>query len=760
MLAPGSRLGPYEIVAPLGAGGMGEVYRARDPRLGRDVAIKVIPPSTTADDDRRRRFELEARAVAALSHPNVLAIFDIGTGSVPFLVTELLEGETLRAVVGRGPLLVARVIELAQQIVAGLSAAHARGIVHRDLKPENVFVTEEGRAKILDFGLARQATPSTGSEYSITRPQTGPGTVMGTMGYMAPEQLRGFEVDQRADIFACGAIMFEMLTGRRAFQAETPADAISAVLTQAPSALSFPPGTPPGLIRIVRRCLEKSAGDRFQSARDLAFAIESMSDVRVVPVEEPERRDVTSVAVLPFTTLGSERNDEHHYFSEGLSEELINALTRISGLRVASPTSSFRFRGRDQDIRQIGRDLGVSAILEGSVRRAGPRLRVTAQLTNTADGYHIWSDRYDREMADVFDIQDEIVASIVSALAPALAGEAQRAVRRATDNLEAYELYLKGRHFWNQRSPAVMDAAIRCFEEAIARDPEYALAYAGLADCYSILRVYGWTAPEQARPRALEAVTKALALMPDLPEALFSKALYIFHFEPHWRAAREYFLKAIAATRQTAATAMFEAYFALFLASEYQLDEARRRVARALELDPHSPVIHFLAAAAYCLILDFPRAERHAGRALEMLPESMGARWPQTIALLFGGRTDEALAVGERVVAYARAPIYVGVLGMVYASVGRLADARRVGQELEARAAAGEYVVPAARLSVELALKNADGIRATLAECVNGGAAPFSVIATSRVLIDGYRSDPTIAELVDRLYDGAHPASR
>ena len=402
----------------------------------------------------------------------------------------------------------------------------------------------------------------------------------------------------------------------------------------------------------------------------------------------------------------------------------------------------------------------MSAILEGSVRRAGSRLRVTAQLTNAADGYHLWSDRYDREMADVFDIQDEIVASIVTALAPALAGEAQRAVRRATDNLEAYELYLKGRHFWNQRSPAVMDAAIRCFEEAIARDPEYALAYAGLADCYSILRVYGWTPPEQARPRALEAVTRAMALMPDLPEALFSKALYIFHFEPHWRAAREYFLKAIAATRETAASAMFEAYFALFLATEYELDEARRRVERALELDAHSPVIRFLAAAAYCLILDVPRAERHAVRALEMLPESMGARWPQTIALLFGGRTDEALAVGERVVAYARAPIYVGVLGMVYASVGRLADARRVGQELEARAAAGEYVVPAARLSVELALKNPDGIRSTLAECVNGGAAPFSVIATSRVLIDAYRSDPTSAELVDRLYDGAHPASR
>jgi len=751
MLDPGSRLGRYEIVAPIGAGGMGEVYRARDPRLGRDVAIKVLPPSATADDDRRRRFEQEARAVAALSHPNVLAIFDVGTGATPFLVTELLEGETLRSMLERGPLAVATVVDLGLQIVAGLGAAHARGIVHRDLKPDNVFVTGEGRAKILDFGLARQSQ-AVAHEESLTRAQTGAGTVMGTVGYMAPEQLRGFEVDARADIFACGAILFEMLTGTRAFQAATPADAISAVLSDPPAALTFPPGTPLALVRTVRRCLEKNADERFQSAGDLAFAIESMSDIRAAVAEGSGRSEVTSIAVLPFANLSA--GEENQYFSDGLAEELINALTRISGLRVASPTSSFRFRGRDRDVRQIGRDLGAAAILEGSVRRAGSRLRVTAQLTNTGDGYHIWSDRYDREMADVFEIQDEIVASIVAALAPALLGEARGAVRRGTENLEAYELYLKGRHFWNQRSPTVMGTAIRCFEDAIALDADYALAYAGLADCYSILRVYGWTPPEHAQPRALEAVTKAMALAPGLPEATFAKALYVFHFEPHWRDAREFFLAAIAGSPRMA---MFEAYFALFLATEYDAGEARRRLDRALELDPHSAVIQFLAAATACLLLDFPRAQRHAARALELQPESMGARWPQTIALLFAGRTEEALIVAERVVSRARAPIYVGVLGMVYAYAGRPDEARRIGRELEERAANGEYVVPAARLSVELGLKNAAGVRAALEACVDGGAAPFSVIATSRILIDAYRGDPTVAELVDRLYDGARP---
>ncbi|HEX6209710.1 MAG TPA: protein kinase [Methylomirabilota bacterium] len=762
-LPSGSRLGPYEIIAPLGAGGMGEVYRARDPRLGRDVAIKVVPHAAGADgsrplskDERMQRFEQEARAVAALSHPNVVAIFDIGAGETPFLVTELLEGETLRAVVERGALPVPRAIDVALQLVAGLTAAHERGIVHRDLKPENVFITSDSRVKILDFGLARHVSEGGRDEESMTRPQTAHGTVLGTLGYMAPEQLRGLEADHRADLFATGAILFEILTGRRAFRRETPADTISAVLNDPPSALDFGDGVPPGLARIVRRCLEKAPADRFQSARDLAVAIESVSGISGVgsmPAAPDGRLEPTSsIAVLPFVNLSADA--ENQYFSDGLAEDLINALTRLSGLRVVSRTSSFRYRGHDADVREIGRDLGVGAILEGSVRRAGRRLRVTAQLSNTADGYHLWSERYDREISDVFEIQDEIVEAIVGALAPALVGEARTAVRRPTENLAAYELYLKGRHFWNQRSPAVMGTAIRCFEEAIALDQGYALAYTGLADCYSILRVYGWTPVEHSQPRALNAVTRALALDPDLPEAHFSKALYTFHFEPHWRQARESFEAALAASPRMAAA---EAYFALFLATEYSVQEARERLDRALALDPHSPMVGFLAAAASCLIGDFAAGERHAARALELAPESLGARWPQTVALLANGKIDEAIAAGERVVARARAPIYVGVLGMVYGCAGRLADARRLAAELDERQGRGEYIVPAARLSVALGLRDTAGIRTALAACVDGGAAPFSVIATSRLLIDEYREDEQIGALLDRLHDGARP---
>jgi serine/threonine protein kinase/Tfp pilus assembly protein PilF len=751
-LTTGSRLGPYEIVAPLGAGGMGEVYRARDPRLGRDVAVKVLAGATGVNPDHVQRFDREARAVAALSHPNILAVFDVGAGEIPFLVTELLEGETLRAVLGRGRLPARRAIDLGLQLLAGLSAAHSRGIVHRDLKPDNIFLTTDGRLKILDFGLARYGEADVPGS-SSTRLQTMPGTVMGTVGYMSPEQVRGREADHRSDIFAVGAVLFEMVTARRAFHGESAVDTLGAILREPPSALVFEPDTPPALAGIVRRCLEKDTAGRFQSAGELARALEAISDTAHSGSPLHAATAPASIAVLPFANISADPDNQ--YFSDGLAEDLIIALARLSGLRVVSRTSSFRFRGGEADIRDIGRKLGVGAILEGSVRRAGARLRVTAQLTSAEDGYQIWSERYDREMSDVFEIQDEIVRSIVNTVAPALSGETSGIVRRATENLQAYELYLKGRHFWNQRSPAVVGTAIRHFEEAIALDPGYAMAWCGLADCYSILRVYGWTPVEHSQPRAFEAVTRALELDPMLPEAHFSMALYILHFERHWRTARVHFTEALARSPRAA---MFEAYFGLFLATEYDYGGAREHLDRAVDLDPHSSVVHFLAACAACAMADFTMAERHALRALELQPESLGPRWPETVALLGAGRLDEALAASERFIARTRAPIYLGVLGMVYGCAGRLADARQLALELEERQGRGEYIVPAARLSVQLGLGDTARITAALAACVDGGAAPFAVIATSRWLLDARRGDPEMDSLLDRLHDGARPA--
>jgi len=612
-LGPGTRLGAYEILTLIGSGGMGEVYRARDPRLGRDVAIKVLPAEFSADADRLRRFEQEARAAAALNHPNILAVYDIGThNDSPYIVSELLDGQTLRERLAQGALAVRQAVEFVSQIVCGLAAAHAKGIVHRDLKPDNVFLTRDGRVKILDFGLAKTGMVPAGDADVTRAPQTLDGAVLGTVGYMAPEQLRGEPVDARADIFAVGVLLYELITGQTPFRRGSAADTMSAVLREEPPDLAVQRGTPASLARIVRRCLEKDPIDRFQTARDLGFALETVAEVPTTPAEKTEAED-RSIAVLPFANMSADPDSE--YFSDGLAEELINALTHLPGLRVASRTSAFRFRGRDVDIKEIGRALRVATVLEGSFRRTGQRLRVTAQLINVADGYHRWSERYDREMADVFEIQDDIVASIIKALAPALVGEVKAVVKRPTENLEAYELYLKGRQYWYQRSPGLMPLAIRLFEQAIALDPDYTLAYAGLADCYGILRGWTWVSDATSSPPAEAALKRAMALDPKLPEVQFSQGLFIFCFKRAWLQAEPYFRRALELNPRSS---LAQVYYGYFLAAAYRLDEASAQVRVALDLDPLLPYVHALGALALYACRAYPEAERLARQALDL----------------------------------------------------------------------------------------------------------------------------------------------
>jgi TolB-like protein len=529
---------------------------------------------------------------------------------------------------------------------------------------------------------------------------------------------------------------------------------MSAVLREQPPDLVLRTGTPPALARIVRRCLEKDPGDRFQSARDLRFAIESISDVQPVAPAPVKKADEKSVAVLPFANMSADA--ENQYFSDGLSEELINALTRLPGLHVASRTSAFRFRGGDVDIREIGRQLQVTTVLEGSVRRAGNRLRITAQLINIADGYHLWSERYDREMADVFAIQDEIVEAIVKALAPALAGEAKTAVKRSTENVEAYELYLKGRHYWHQRAPSTLQMAIRLFEQVIALDPGYALAYAGLADCYSVYRVYGWFPADTAQPRVREAVARAMALDSELAEVNFAQALYTFYFERHWRGGIDQLRRAIALNPRFAGA---HAYLGICLACDGLVGEAVAACEEACALEPLSPIVYYLQSFALSIVARFADAEAAARRVLDLQPDALVAWWPLCNALLGLGRFDEAVDACERVLTISRASIYMGLAGRAYAKAGRTADARRLLAELDERAIRGEYIAPFGPLTINVGLDDESEIRRLLEACVADRTPPLSIAATCGPFLDAYRKDREINRLIDTIFD-APPESR
>jgi serine/threonine-protein kinase len=678
---------------------MGEVYRAYDSRLDREVAVKILPERLADDPGAQVRFEREAKAVAALSHPNILAIHDFGRdGCVSYAVMELLEGETLRQRLKSEQLSPRKALDLALQIARGLAAAHDKGVLHRDLKPENVFVGHEGSVKVLDFGLAKVVPPEPaggrGSEEVTLSRHTSAGTVLGTTGYMSPEQVRGAEADHRSDIFSFGVLLYEMLAGQRAFQGESRADVMSAILKEDPPELSdIRAGVPPAVTEIVRHCLEKKPGERFQSARDLAFSLESIGEeefgrAAAAPVKPAEV--AASTAVLPFTNISSDK--EQDYFCEGMAEEIINALAKLEGLRVASRTSAFQFKEKTEDIRRIGEALNVKTVLEGSVRTAGKKIRVTAQLINVDDGYHIWSERYDREMEDVFAIQDEISESIVGALRVKLTGgEEVGTAGRHTADLEAYQLYLKGQYNWNQHSRDSVRKAIHFFERAAERDPSYALAHAGVATAYSLLGGFGAVPPKSAGSRARAAIEKAAAIDDRLAEVHAAQGLIRHNFEYDWAGAEQAYERTLEANP---AYVLAHCWYSFLLNCTGRSDEAVALAQRARALDPLSPYTNAMLGGAYVYGGQSDRAAVEAEKALELDANYVLALGFLTAALTRSARHEEAIAVAEKMVTVGgRTSLQLGQLACAYGTAGRQADARVVLEELNERAASG-YVSP------------------------------------------------------------------
>ena len=448
------------------------------------------------DLERLGRFDQEARATAALNHPHILAIYDIGSHEgVPYLVTELLEGETLSQRVADGPLSPDKAVDVAIQVALGLVAAHERGIVHRDLKPANILITRDERVKILDFGLAKILAPLD-EDRKTTAWQTQPGLVLGTLGYMSPEDVRGNASDHRADLFAFGAVMYEMLTGTPAFQAETALGAVAAVLEHTvPSPALANPDVSAALGDIVTQCLEKNPTRRFQTAREVVHALRALGSVGAAPGAERAVGDkgpaqVPSIAVLPFVDMSPAHDQD--YFCEGMAEEITNTLAQARGLRVVARTSAFRFKGQARDVREIGKALGASAVLEGSIRTGGNRIRIAIQLVDTTGGYQIWSDRFDRDLDDVLAVQDDISRRVAESLSAKLAAETTPG---RTDNPAAHTLYMRGRHHWNKRTEADLEQSVEYFRRALEKDPSYAHAHAGMADALMTLGIYGVRAP-------------------------------------------------------------------------------------------------------------------------------------------------------------------------------------------------------------------------------------------------------------------------
>ncbi|MFY9550504.1 MAG: protein kinase [Thermoanaerobaculia bacterium] len=679
-LAAGIRLGPYEILAPLGAGGMGEVYRAKDTRLGREVAIKVLPASFSQDADRLRRFEQEARAASALSHPNILTVHDVGTHEKsPYVVTELLEGQTLREQIDRGPLGLRRALEIATALAHGLAAAHEKGIVHRDIKPENLFVTRDGRLKILDFGLARVVSPEDSDSSLPTATHTRTGTVLGTASYMSPEQARGQPADARSDIFSFGVVFYEMLSGRRPFAGGSPIETLNAILRDEPPPLEGPAGgLPPALERLVGRCLEKSRELRFQNARDLAFALESAEAPRADFSSPGRPRTRRSIAVLLFKDLAGDPANAH--LGLGLADATITELASMKSLLVRPTAAILRYRGSSIDPEQAGHELGVDAVVDGNFQRSGSRLRVTVQLIETADGRPLWGTKIDTSLDDLFAMQDEVSRKIAAALEVELSPAEERRPGGPPSG-KAFELYLKGRlHLSADTTFPEVNAAIECFERALEIDAGFALAQLGLADAFA--RMAFSIDPEgDWYERAQTMCQRALTEAPDLPEGRYLKGRLLWHPRSGWNAdaAMREFSAAIAGRPNLNEAHHFLAQLLNHLGL---LEEAVRSFDRALAIDPEDHYAHIHRAFARYLQGRFDGAlGALQARSAKTPTPSDWVFYQVTLCQLHLGHARDADATIERLSRQFPGSILVAPLrGLV---AGMEGDATRAREQIE-----------------------------------------------------------------------------
>jgi serine/threonine protein kinase/tetratricopeptide (TPR) repeat protein len=807
-LSAGDHLGPYKILTSIGAGGMGEVYRAQDAKLGRDVALKVLPAEMAHDPERLARFHREAKALAQLDHPNIVTIHSVEEcNGVHFLTMQLVEGRSLDRVIPASGLPLEQIVEIARALGDALAVAHDKGIVHRDLKPGNVMVTNEGHVKVLDFGLAKDVRAANGGDLTLTSDsQTQMGVVMGTPAYMSPEQAAGRLLDHRTDIFSLGVVLHEMATGRRPFEGTSSAELVSAILRDTPpSVTDARPYLPSDLARIIRRCLEKDPSHRVQTARDvsnefrdlarqtsqkLAAATTSTSSSRAVPaagsgtphadeasmpgisgvkrhaialtiaaillvigfagvgiyLKGSKAGQVDSIAVLP---LENRSNDpEAEYISDGITESINNSLTRLPSLRVIPHSVASHYRGKSMDMRKVGDELRVQAVLTGSIAQRGDDLTVNVELDDVRNGKQLWGERYNRKLADLLAVQNEIAREVSQLLRSQLSAEDQQKLTKgSTDNPEAYQLYLKGKYYTNKLSKAGFSKGIEYFNQAIALDHQYGLAYSGLA--YNYINQDDWfMPPNEAGPKTREAAQKALAIDESDGGAHLSMAIVTHWYDWNWAAAESEFKRAIELNPNN-----WEAhtYYSWFLAPMGRNDQSIAVAKRAQQADPLSGFANFNVGGALVFARQWDPAIEQLHRAIEVDLTFWFSHCFLGRAYEQKGRLPEAIAEFQRALELEEdnAEIWSG-LGHAYALSGKRAEAQKVLGHLKA-VSAHNWVAPYNIAVIYAGLGEKEQAFAFLDQAYKDRSYYLPTYLATDARIDSLRSDPRFVELRKRV---------